>query len=73
MNPQLQKADVLSEPLPTLTAIELEQFISVNRAAKILGIHIETFEATHSHLIRRVSPRCRRVKLRDVLQIKSAV
>ena len=54
-------------PLPTLTALELEQHVSVVRAAKILGIHPETFEATYAHLIKRVSPRCRRVKLRDLL------
>jgi hypothetical protein len=54
-------------PLPTLSALELEQHFSVECAAKILGIHCETFEATYSHLIRRVSPRCRRVRLRDLL------
>jgi hypothetical protein len=54
-------------PLPTLTAIELEQHLTVERAAELLNVHIETFEATYPHLIRRVSPRCRRVKLRDLL------
>jgi hypothetical protein len=54
-------------PLPMLTAIELEQHVTLERAAQMLGIHVETFEATYPHLIRRVSPRCRRVKLRDLL------
>jgi hypothetical protein len=54
-------------PLPMLTAIELEQHVTLERAAQMLGIHVETFEATFPHLIRRVSPRCRRVKLRDLL------
>jgi hypothetical protein len=53
--------------LPQLSALELEQHVPVERAAGILGIHVETFEATYPHLIRRVSPRCRRVKLRDLL------
>jgi hypothetical protein len=55
-------------PLPVLSALELEQHVKLERAAEILGIHVETFEATYPHLIRRVSPRCRRVKLRDLLQ-----
>jgi hypothetical protein len=54
-------------PLPVLTAIELEQHVTLERAAEILNIHIDTFLATYPHLIRRVSPRCRRVKLRDLL------
>ena len=58
-------------PLPRLTAIELEQHVSVEQAAKILGIHVETFETTYPHLIRRVSPRCRRVKLRDLLSAQT--
>ena len=58
-------------PLPTLSAIELEQHVTVERAAEILDVHIETFEATYPHLIRRVSPRCRRVKLRDLLEEKA--
>jgi hypothetical protein len=53
--------------LPQLNAYELEKHITIEEAAKILGIHGETFEATYPHLIRRVSPRCRRVKLRDLL------
>jgi hypothetical protein len=58
----------MSNPsLPVLSAIELEQHVTLERAAEILGIHIETFEANYPHLIRRVSPRCRRVKLRDLL------
>jgi hypothetical protein len=53
--------------LPVLSAIELEQHVTVERAAEILDVHVETFEATYPHLIRRISPRCRRVKLRDLL------
>ena len=59
-------------PLPMLTAIELEQHVTLERAAQMLGIHVETFEATYPHLIRRVSPRCRRVKLRDLLSEQRA-
>jgi hypothetical protein len=58
--------------LPVLSAIELEQHVTVERAAEILGIHVETFEATYPHLIRRVSPRCRRVKLRHLLKEDAA-
>jgi hypothetical protein len=58
-------------PLPTLTALELEQHVSVERAAEILCIHAETFEAAYPHLIRRVSPRCRRVKLRDLISVQT--
>jgi hypothetical protein len=54
-------------PLPVLTAIELEQYVTLERAAELLHIHVETFEATYPHLIKRVSPRCRRVKLRDLV------
>ena len=54
--------------LPKLTAIELEKFITVEDAAKLLAVHVETFEANYSHLIRKVSPRCRRVKLRELLE-----
>ena len=57
--------------LPTLTAIELEQYITLGCAAKLFNIHIETFEATYPHLIKRVSPRCRRVKLRDLISEQS--
>jgi hypothetical protein len=58
-------------PLPTLTALELEQHVTVERAAEIFAIHVETFETTYAHLIRRVSPRCRRVKLRDLFSAKT--
>jgi hypothetical protein len=54
--------------LPKLTAIELEKHVTVEAAAEILGVHIETFEAHYAHLIRKVSPRCRRVKLRELLE-----
>jgi len=57
--------------LPTLSAIELEQHVTVERAAKILGVHAETFETAYPHLIRRVSPRCRRVKLRDLFSVQN--
>jgi hypothetical protein len=62
----------MSNPsLPELSAIELEQHVTLERAAELLGIHIETFEATYPHLIKRVSPRCRRVKLRDLLSTQT--
>ena len=53
--------------LPQLSAYDLEKHVTVEQAAEILSIHVETFEATYPHLIRKVSPRCRRVKLRDLL------
>jgi hypothetical protein len=53
-------------PLPELSALELEQFVTLKRAAEILGVHVDTFEANYPDLIRRVAPRCRRVKLRDL-------
>jgi hypothetical protein len=58
--------------LPELTAIELEKHVTVEAAAEILGVHVETFEAHYAHLIRKVSPRCRRVKLRELLQEDAA-
>jgi hypothetical protein len=58
--------------LPVLSAIELEQHVTVERAAEILGIHPETFEAAYPHLIKRVSARCRRVKLRKLLEESAA-
>jgi hypothetical protein len=58
--------------LPSLSAIELEQHITVEEAAELLGIHVETFEKNYTRLIRRVSPRCRRVKLRDLLREEMA-
>jgi hypothetical protein len=58
--------------LPELTAIELEKHITVEDAARLKGIHVETFEAHYAHLIRKVSPRCRRVKLRELLQEDAA-
>ena len=57
--------------LPTLTALELEQYVTLERAAELFGIHIETFEATYPHLIKRVSPRCRRVRLRELISEQS--
>jgi hypothetical protein len=57
--------------LPVLSALELERHITVEEAAAILGIHVETFESTYSHLIKKVSPRCRRVKLRALLAEES--
>jgi hypothetical protein len=53
--------------LPALTALELERHVTVDEAAAIKGIHVETFEKAYGHLIKKVSPRCRRVKLRDLL------
>jgi hypothetical protein len=58
--------------LPELTALELEKHITVEQAAKILGIHPETFEEHYGHLIHKVSPRCRRVKLRKLLAEEAA-
>jgi len=54
----------MSNSLPVLSAIELEQYVTVERAAELKGIHVETFEASYAHIIQKVSPRCRRVKLR---------
>jgi hypothetical protein len=58
--------------LPALTPIELEKWITIDAAAELKGIHVETFEATYPHLIVKVSPRCRRVKLRKLLEDEAA-
>ena len=58
----------MPSPLPVLTALELEKHVTVEEAAEIKCIHVETFEEHYAHLIRKVSPRCRRVKLRDLLK-----
>jgi hypothetical protein len=57
----------MANALPQLTALELEKHVTVEEAAALLGIHPETFEAHYGHLIIKVSPRCRRVKLRSLL------
>jgi hypothetical protein len=61
----------LPTQLPNLSALELERHITVDEAAAIVGVHIETFEEHYAHLIKKVSPRCRRVKLRDLLEEKA--
>jgi hypothetical protein len=53
--------------LPALTALELEQHISVPKAAQIKGVSEDTFRRYYGHLIRKISPRRSSVKMRDLL------
>jgi hypothetical protein len=53
--------------LPSLSAIELERYVSVPEAARLLGVSHDTFLRHYKHLIRKVSPRRAVVKLRDLL------
>jgi hypothetical protein len=56
-----------TEPLPKLTALELETYVSVPKAAHVRGISEDTFKRHYGHLIRKLSPRRDGVKLRDLL------
>lgn len=58
--------------LPQLSALDLEKHISVAAAAEFKNISVDTFKRHYSHLIRKVSPRRDAVKLRDLLQEKTA-
>jgi hypothetical protein len=58
--------------LPQLSALDLERHVSVPAAAEHLNISVDTFKRHYSHLIRKVSPRRDAVKLRDLLQEKTA-
>jgi hypothetical protein len=57
---------------PELSALELERHISVPEAAALKGISSDTFRRHFSHLIRKVSPRRRTVKVRDLLASDTA-
>jgi hypothetical protein len=50
-----------------LTALELEQAISLPAAAALNDVHPVTFERAFPHLVRRVGPRRKTVKLRDAI------
>jgi hypothetical protein len=63
---------LMQNSLPTLTAIELEKHITVDEAAALKGLCVDTFEEVYGHLIKKVSPRCRRVKLRTLLENEAA-
>jgi hypothetical protein len=58
--------------LPALTALELERQLKIAEAAALKGICTKTFEERYGHLIRKFSPRVRRVKLRDLLEDQAA-
>ena len=57
--------------LPSLSALELEQHISVREAAALKGVSEDTFLRHYKHLVRKVSPRRSTVKLRDLLTEES--
>jgi hypothetical protein len=57
----------MSNSLPTLSALELERHVTLEEAARLKGLHPETFEMSYGHLIKKVSPRCHRVRLRDLV------
>jgi hypothetical protein len=58
--------------LPQLSALDLEKHVSVPEAAEFKNVSVDTFRRHYSHLIRKVSPRRDAVKLRDLLQEKTA-
>jgi hypothetical protein len=53
---------------PVLSEIDLERHISVPEAAELKGISPDTFKRHYGHLIHKVSPRRKTVKLRDALE-----
>jgi hypothetical protein len=63
---------VTTTKLPELSALDLEKHVSVAEAAEYLNISVDTFKRHYSELIRKVSPRRDAVKLRDLLQEKTA-
>jgi hypothetical protein len=60
------------EPLPRLTALELERHVSVPEAAALKGVSPDTFKRHFARLIKRPSPRRAVVKLRDLLSEDAA-
>jgi hypothetical protein len=58
--------------LPELSALDLEKHLSVPEAAEYLNISVDTFRRHYQHKIRKISPRRAAVRLRDLLQEKTA-
>jgi hypothetical protein len=56
-------------PATTLTPIELERQVPLAEAARLTDLTVKTLERHYRHLIRRLSPRRRAMKLRDVITI----
>jgi hypothetical protein len=52
---------------PGLSELELERRVSVSEAARLKGISHDTFERHYGHLIEKVSPRRRVVKIRHAI------
>jgi hypothetical protein len=50
-----------------LTALELEQGIPLPAAAKLNDVHAVTFEKAFPHLVRKIGPRRKIVKLGDAI------
>jgi hypothetical protein len=50
-------------------SLEGERIISLDEAAEIAGISTDTLRRRYGHLIIRISPRRRGIRLRDVLSI----
>jgi hypothetical protein len=57
---------------PELSALDLERHISVPEAAAHKGVSEDTFQRHYGYLIRKVSPRRRVVKVRELLNSDAA-
>jgi hypothetical protein len=68
--PRRRRLEVISSagsPLPTLSALELEMFVSRARSAEILGVSTDTIDKFYGDKFVLFSPRNKRIKLRDLL------
>jgi hypothetical protein len=60
-------ADGSEVKLPTLTAIELEKYLTLKEGAKLKSLSRWTFKKHYGHVFEKVSPGRQAVKLRKLL------
>jgi hypothetical protein len=53
----------------TLSALELERIAPMREAVKITSLSQDTLERRYNHLIRKISPRRKGIRVRDLLAI----
>jgi hypothetical protein len=66
--PSIRAGVVGRSGLPQLSALDLEKNISVPEAAAIKGVSLWTFKRHFGHLIHKLSPGRKAVKLRRLLE-----
>jgi hypothetical protein len=59
--------------IPGLTPLELRRKISVQEAAEMNSLSLDTFKRHYSHLIRKISPRRDAVELGDAITLPPKV